>query len=220
MNVTAIIPMFNEQNTIKNVLGVLNDSKSISSIIVVDDASTDNSLKIVKEFNSNKLRVISLKRNVGKSDAVKIATNNLKTDVLFFCDADLRYLNQEHIEQILEPFKINKNVMSVGMRDYGFIFNALSKHVFPLITGERALPYSIFKEASKNPQFKDYNMEVILNKYCKINKIQIHKNICKGLRQTAKYNKWRKGYYLLARQIIQVMIAIISLNINWSRYWK
>ena len=84
MKITAIVPVFNEEKTIKNVLTTLIKSKIIDDIIVVNDASTDGSLKKIKSLKSKKLKIISLKKNLGKSDAVKIAIKNLKTEILFF----------------------------------------------------------------------------------------------------------------------------------------
>ena len=117
MKITAIIPVFNEEKTIKSILNVINGSELINEIIVVDDASNDNSLKKIKSVKSKKLKIISLKKNLGKSDAVKVAAKNLRTDILLFCDADLIYLREEHINQILSPLEDGKVAMSAGLRD-------------------------------------------------------------------------------------------------------
>jgi len=66
MKTTTIVPVFNEEKTIKKVLAVLNRSRLIDEIIVVNDASTDNSLNEIKKIKSKKLRLISLKKNLGK----------------------------------------------------------------------------------------------------------------------------------------------------------
>jgi len=214
MKTTAIVPIYNEEKRIKYVLPVLLNSNLIDDVIVVDDASTDNSLKIVSSFKCKKLKIISLKKNLGKSEAVKVATKNLKTDILFFCDGDLHNFNESHIKQILEPFKHEKIAMSVGIRDYGGIMNFLSKHIFPLLTGERALSYVIFKEVSNHHLLKGYGLEVVLNNYCRVNKIPIYKNICKGLRQTNKPIKRKNGFYLLFKQSIEIAIIIIKLKLE------
>ncbi|MBW2105836.1 MAG: glycosyltransferase [Deltaproteobacteria bacterium] len=75
MKTTAIVPIFNEEKTIRNILFTLNNSELIDEIVVVDDSSTDNSLEEIKSFEremSKKLKVISLKKNLGKGDAVRI----------------------------------------------------------------------------------------------------------------------------------------------------
>jgi glycosyltransferase involved in cell wall biosynthesis len=58
LNVSIIIPVYNSEKTIKNTLNkIINEaSKLTSEIIVIDDNSTDNSIKIIKEFGKkNKL---------------------------------------------------------------------------------------------------------------------------------------------------------------------
>ena len=54
MKVTATIPVYDEQKTIKNVLNVLAKFKQIDEIILVNDASTDDTLKIVRFFYCKK----------------------------------------------------------------------------------------------------------------------------------------------------------------------
>ncbi len=215
MKTTAIVPVFNEEKTIKNVLTTLNKSRIIDEIIVVNDASTDKSLKKIKSFKSKKLKIISLKKNLGKSDAVKIAAKNLKTDILFFCDGDLINLKEEHVNQIIEPLRDRKIAMSIGLRDYGLMGNFFYKNgFFPLIAGERALHYSIFRNVMKNPLVKGYGLEVVLNDYCKRNNIPIYKNIMKGLKQTVKTKKWKNGAYLLVKEMFQVFFVILMLKVK------
>jgi len=219
MKTTAIVPVFNEEKTVKKVLTVLNNSDLVNDIIVVDDASSDDSLKKIKDVKSNKLRLISLKKNLGKSGAVKLAAQNLKTDILLFCDADLVNLKEEHIGQIIGPLKDGKTAMSVGLRDYGLIGNFLYKNgFFPLIAGERALSYSIFKNTIKNPFMKGYGLEPVLNYYCKENKIPVHKNIMKGLKQTLKPKKWKHGAYLLAKEMFHIFSIILMLKMKIKNF--
>ncbi len=213
MKVTAILPVFNEEKTVADVLKVLVNSNLIHKIILVDDASTDNTLQVVRSFKCEKLKIISLKKNVGKADAVKIGAMNLKTDILFFCDGDLHNFKEEHIKQILKPFEHEKIIMSAGIRDYGKIANFLSKYIFPLITGERAIHYSIFEKVKNDPFMKGYGMEVVLNNYCRINKIPIYKSILKGLRQTNKPIKRKNGFYLLLKQSLEILIILLKLKI-------
>ncbi|MEA2064981.1 MAG: glycosyltransferase family 2 protein [Patescibacteria group bacterium] len=146
MKTTAILPIFNEEKTATDVLSVLLKAEQLNEIVVVDDASTDNSLNIIKSFQSDKLKVIHLKKNLGKSKAVKIAVKNLETDILFFCDGDLHNFTNQHINQLLEPLKNGEYLMTVGIRDRGIIHNTFVKKFGPLITGERAMPYEILKK--------------------------------------------------------------------------
>ncbi len=217
MKTTAIIPVFNEERTIRNVLSTLLSSDLLNQVIVVDDGSTDKTPEIIRSFNQKKLRIISLKRNKGKSGAVKVAAKGLSTDILFFCDGDLHNFKKKHIKQILSPFRFEKKAMSVGIRDYGRVINFISKHGFPLISGERAVSYSIYQKVIDDPLMKGYGLEEVLNNYCKQNKIPIHKDVMKGVRQLNKPLKRKNGFYLLIREsleLIQVMIKLRFRNIK------
>lgn len=220
MKTTAIVPVFNEEKTIRNVLSTLNNSELIEEIVVVDDGSTDNSLEEIKSFEremSKKLKVISLKKNLGKGDAVRIATKNLETDILFFCDGDLNNLNEEHIKQILEPFNHEKNIMSVGITQlYGKVGTFLYKNL--LVSGERALPYSHFKKIRKDPLIEKYGLEPVMNYYCKRSNIPIHRYILKDVEGTLKSKKWKRGSYYLVKEIFEITFVMIKLKMRIFRY--
>ena len=61
---TIIIPVYNEENTILKILKKIEKQKSIKKqIIIVDDFSTDNSLKKIKEFKfQSKYKIITHKK--------------------------------------------------------------------------------------------------------------------------------------------------------------
>lgn len=116
MRTTAIVPVFNEERTIKNLLSTLDNSVLIEEMVVVDDGSTDSSLEKIKGFEREilgKLEVIFQRKNLGKAGAVRTATKHLKTDILFFCPGDLINFKKEHIKQILKPFNYDDFVKSL-----------------------------------------------------------------------------------------------------------
>lgn len=216
MKTTAILPIFNEEKTVANVLSVLLRSEQFNEVIVVDDASTDNSFNIINSFQSDKLKIIHLEKNLGKSGAVKIAVKSTMADILFFCDGDLHNFTNQHINQLLEPLKNGEDIMTVGIRDRGIIHNTFVKKFGPLITGERAVPYEIFKKAMINYLMEGYAMEFVLNDYCIKNNTLIKKMILKGVSQTNKLYKYKnkfKGTNLLIKQTVNLIIIYIKLKI-------
>lgn len=64
--VSVILPVYNTERYIKDaVFSILNQTFSSLELIIVDDFSSDNTLKVVGEFSDDRLKVISLKENKG-----------------------------------------------------------------------------------------------------------------------------------------------------------
>ncbi len=117
MNISCIVPAFNEASTISTVLRVLSAYPQISEIIVVDDGSTDGTADTVKrEFPH--IRVIGLTANRGKADALIAGVAKARSPILFFCDADLTGLTQSHIKQLIAPVAAGKTRMVCGAQEY------------------------------------------------------------------------------------------------------
>jgi glycosyltransferase involved in cell wall biosynthesis len=86
---SVIIPLFNKQNFITITLkSVLDQSFQDFEIIVVEDCSTDSSLKIVTTLNHDKIRIIENKTNKGLSASRNIGIKNANSKYIAFLDAD------------------------------------------------------------------------------------------------------------------------------------
>lgn len=94
MKFTFIIPIYNEEKTILQILKKLNDLKFKNfskEIIVVNDGSTDDTLKILKENKQYYDIIISNEVNKGKGFAVKEGLRKSTGTHIVFQDADLEY---------------------------------------------------------------------------------------------------------------------------------
>ena len=91
-----VIPVYNEEENIKRFLDEIYDTmRSINlsfEIILVDDASTDNSLNIIKHLSlkNNSVKYISFKKNTGQSAALYAGFQHAKGDIIVTMDADLQ----------------------------------------------------------------------------------------------------------------------------------
>lgn len=94
--VSVLIPLYNEDESLKPLYTEIKDAlKKISidyEIMFVDDGSTDNSLKVIKELSQKdpKIRFISFRKNYGKSAALQIGFKAVTGDAVITMDADLQ----------------------------------------------------------------------------------------------------------------------------------
>ncbi len=85
-SVMAVIPAFNEEQTIRSTISAVQVVEGISKILVVDDGSNDRTADISREAG---VEILLLKHNCGKGGAMNRAVELIDTDVVVFLDADL-----------------------------------------------------------------------------------------------------------------------------------
>ena len=99
MQISIIIPAFNEENTIIEILERVNNQNSKNyelEIIVIDDSSTDTTKELLDNNPNLYSKFISLKKNLGKGGAVKEALKVANGSYILFQDADLEYNPEEY----------------------------------------------------------------------------------------------------------------------------
>ena len=90
---SIIVPIFNEEKTLKTILEKLSELKKLGlnfEVIVVNDGSTDNSLQILKTLNQHYQKLITEEKNRGKGYAVKRGISEANGKYITFQDADFR----------------------------------------------------------------------------------------------------------------------------------
>jgi poly-beta-1,6-N-acetyl-D-glucosamine synthase len=102
-SVSIIVTCFNSKNTIVKCLKSLEKLEYPRKInlIVIDDASTDNSVNLIKKFKN--INLIALKNNVGRASAGNIALKKVKTDLVAFVDSDT-YPNSDALIKMVGCF--------------------------------------------------------------------------------------------------------------------
>ncbi|HET8670837.1 MAG TPA: glycosyltransferase family 2 protein, partial [Candidatus Saccharimonadales bacterium] len=90
MNLSIVIPVYNEVNNIGEILKRVQSTKLAQEIIVVDDGSKDGTRDALASLDGKKkVRVILHERNQGKGAAVVTGLRAAQGDVLLIQDADL-----------------------------------------------------------------------------------------------------------------------------------
>jgi len=143
--VTVIIPAYNEEKYIGNVLKQLKACQKrglVHDIVVVSDGSTDKTAEVAK---SGGAKVVELKRNWGKARAlvsgVRFCKRKLGTTIVLMLDADLKKVTPKHVEKMVKPLiSLKKIDMVVGT----------VKNVRTDYSGQRAIRMRAF-----NPLFKN-----------------------------------------------------------------
>jgi glycosyltransferase involved in cell wall biosynthesis len=110
-NLSVLIPCFNESKTIDEILRRVARIPHVGEIIVIDDASTDNSVDIIKKFKDERLQLLVQAQNRGKGAALVRGINLASKKFLIIQDADLEYF-PEDIELLMETI-LSKNADAV-----------------------------------------------------------------------------------------------------------
>jgi|SRR5438270_7052253 len=120
MKLSVVIPVFNERSTIEQIVNAVRaaDIGEIE-IIVVDDASTDGTVEVLKEKVANVAdKIIYQPRNLGKGAALHAGFTAAIGDVILVQDADLEY-NPSDYPVLLEPILSGKADAVFGSRFMG-----------------------------------------------------------------------------------------------------
>ena len=103
MLVSIIIPVFNESNTIFEILKKIDKVKGFKKeIIIINDGSTDNTKKIIQKncFNLYS-KFISYTENRGKGYACRKGLEKVKGEIVIIQDADLEYDPNDYSKLVL-----------------------------------------------------------------------------------------------------------------------
>jgi len=119
MNLSVIIPVYNEKNTIRELVGRVQAMDMAHEIVIVDDGSKDGTRAILAELDGKgKVRVILHEKNQGKGAAVRTGIHAAVGDVMLIQDADLEYDPREY-PNLLKPLEENKADVVYGSRFLG-----------------------------------------------------------------------------------------------------
>lgn len=219
----AIVPCFNEEGRITSVLETLSTSKYINQVIFVNDGSTDNSLNEARKISG--IKIIQLKKNIGKGGAVKKGLSKVTTPAVFLFDADISGLSEKHIKKMYFSYLKNPESMVVGLRQKNSLpfLHWVRKNILPLIAGERILATESLKQILKKFDTSEYGLEPYMNYYFNINRKPIIKILLDGVNDLPKWKKKSYGFQPFLEESINIFskyLQIYSQEIPKNIYYS
>jgi glycosyltransferase involved in cell wall biosynthesis len=116
---SVVIPVYNEEKTISTVIDEVLSRDEVAEIILIDDASADQSTKVIETYLShNKIKLLRQTENMGKGAAIRKGFGEATAPIVIIQDADLEYSPQEY-KTMLKPILDGKADVVYGSRFQG-----------------------------------------------------------------------------------------------------
>ncbi len=182
--VSAVVPVFNEEKTVRQVVETLLGSPLVDEVICVNDGSKDKSLEILSSFE-DKIILVNLRRNQGKGHALSKGIREAKGKIVAFFDSDLLRLKKRHIKELLEPIASGRCEVVLGIPTKNH--SAFYRPWCVYLTGERAYFRQSLLPYLREMSLARYGVEMLLNSVFAKRKTRIIP--LKGLISPSKYEK-------------------------------
>ena len=205
MRVAAVIPAWNEAETIGGVVAVARAAATLDEIIVVDNGSTDETAAVAAAAGA---RVVH-EPEPGKGEAMRAGVAATDAGLSVFLDADLLGLSPEHVDDLVRPVARGDVAMACGSFDRGPLANPLFLRTLPVLTGQRALRRELF-EALDLSDIRGWKVEAALNSLVAQRKLPRLDMVCTGLWHRTKEEKFANPVAGFAHKQAMLLTAVWS----------
>jgi hypothetical protein len=194
--VAAIIPIYNEEINVADVLEVLHATAILDEVILVDDGSSDRTVEVLLEAASidQRFRVIQHEKNSGKGQAIFSGWAATSAPILLLLDADLKNLTPDHIQALLDPVINHRADMTLGLFRGGHFSTDLSHWITPFLTGQRGLRAELLKYVSLEAS-AGYGFEVALTVAARQKGYRKRVVIMKGVWHPSSEARTERGFW-------------------------
>lgn len=160
-SVSVIIPVYNEVRTVASVVEIVRTWPAAPEIIVVDDGSTDGTAEALNAVGE-RITLITLPRNRGKSAAVSYGIKACHGDVVMLLDSDLVGLTHASLDKLVRTFVSRKADMVLGCAEFWSVGKFAP---FDHLTGQRVMRRSDLVPVLDQIAGYGYGLELFLNDY-------------------------------------------------------
>ena len=156
---TCLIPAFNEAERLPGVLAAVVGHPRLDRVVVIDDGSTDGTGDIALQHGAELLRV---PENRGKTQALRLGLQGVRTSHVMLIDADLLGLTAEAIDSLIAPVADGRAHASVSLRGNApWVWRRIG---IDYISGERVFPMALIAgRLAALDHLRRFGFEVFLN---------------------------------------------------------
>ena len=115
MRLSVVMPVYNEINTIHEIIRRVQQVDIEKELIIVDDYSTDGTRDYLRQVQDENIHVLLHERNQGKGAALQTGFQHVSGDIVVIQDADLEY-NPEEYHLLIKPILDNRADVVYGSR--------------------------------------------------------------------------------------------------------
>lgn len=156
---TCLIPAYNEAARIGAVLQAVQGHPALTSIIVIDDGSSDGTAEVAQ---ASGVRVIRMGRNGGKTRALQAGLAEVRTSHVLLIDSDLLGLSSAAVSRLIAPVTSGQAEASLSLR--GNAPGVWRLIGLDYISGERVLPMDVLQgKGADLAALPRFGFEVFLN---------------------------------------------------------
>ena len=118
MKISIVIPVYNEEKTVQEMISKVSQIPFEKEILVIDDGSTDKTAEILHSLQEGSLILLRHEQNKGKGAALRTGFSRASGEIIIIQDADLEY-NPEDYPALLRPILEGKADVVYGSRFLG-----------------------------------------------------------------------------------------------------
>ncbi|NDJ77693.1 MAG: glycosyltransferase family 2 protein [Chloroflexi bacterium] len=140
MKLSVIIPCYNEEQTVAEIIKRVRATELASEIVVVDDGSTDGTRDILDGIDpGDDLKIVLHEKNQGKGAAVRTGFQTATGEIFLIQDADLEYDPRDY-PVLVKPIEEGISKVVYGSRFLGgprkamFFWNMIANRTLTLVT--------------------------------------------------------------------------------------
>lgn len=183
--VSCIIPAYNEGARIGAVLQAVAGHPMVDEVLVIDDASRDNTAEVAAATPG--VTLIRQRANGGKTKALATGFAAMRGDHVLMLDADLIGLAADDVTALIAPIEAGKADMTISLRGNApWPWRAIG---LDYISGERVLHRDLLPPVEELPGLASFGFEVYLNERIVTSKARLCVVPWPGVKSPAKAAK-------------------------------